>query len=115
MRERPKTLPATATMSDLRRFFSDEHVVTALIVDEHRALVGVVEREDLAGSDLPDGAPIHDVVRRGVDAVDVRAAASEVSRHRELARTGRLVVLEPDGKTLAGLVCARPDGGGFCR
>lgn len=115
MRERPKTLPANALMSDLRGFFADPHVVTALVVDEDGALAGVVEREDVAGSALSDGAPIDGVVRRDVDAIDVRAPADEVGRHPDLARSGRLVVLEPDGKTLAGLVCARPNGDGFCR
>ncbi len=114
MRGRPKTLPSKASMSDLRGFFADPHVVTALVVDEQGALVGVVERADVAGSALSDQAAIEGVVRRPLDAIDVRAPASEVWKHDDLIRSGRLVVLEPDGKTLAGLVCARPDGG-FCR
>lgn len=101
-------------MTDLRRFFADPHVVTALVVDDRGALVGVVEREDVAASALADGASIEGILRREVDAIDVGAPVSEVWAHGDLARTGRLVVLEPDGKTLAGLVCARPNGGGFC-
>lgn len=115
MRGRPKTLPVTSSIADLRRFFADPHVVTALIVEESGALAGVVERDDVAASALSDGASIDRVVRREVDSIDVRAPASEVWEHGDLARNGRLVVLEPDGKTLAGLVCAIPDGGGFCR
>lgn len=115
MRARPKTLPVTSSMADLRRFFADPHVVTALVVDERRALVGVVERAEVAASALCNDASIEAVVRREVDAIDVRAPASEVWGHGDLARSGRLVVLEPDGKTLAGLVCAIPNGGGFCR
>lgn len=115
MRGRPKTLPDTASMADLRGFFADPHVVTALVIRENGALVGVVERAAVAGSALSDEAPIDAVVQRDVDAIDVRAPAADVWKHRDLTRTGRLVVLEPDGKTLAGLVCAMPDGEGFCR
>ena len=115
MRGRPKTLDVTASMSDLRGLFLNPNVVTALIVDESAALVGVVERSKLTDADLPDEAPIEGLVQREVDAIDVRAPAAEVWSHPDLARTGRLVVLESDGKTLAGLVCARPNRGGFCR
>lgn len=115
MRGRPKTLPSTASMSDLRALFANPHVMTALIVDEAGGLVGVVERSELAASALSDTAPIDGVLRHEVDAIDVRAPASEVWEHGDLVRIGRLVVLEPDGRTLAGLVCARPDDGGFCR
>jgi CBS domain-containing protein len=115
MRGRPKTLPVTASASDVRGFFANPHVMTALIVDEQGALVGVIERGDLATTELSDGAPIEALIRREVDAIDVGAPASEVWNHGDLARTGRLVVLEPDGKTLAGLVCARPNGEGFCQ
>jgi CBS domain-containing protein len=115
MRGRPKTLPVTTSVSELRGFFTNPHVMTALIVDEQGALLGVIERDELAAGDLSEGAPIEGLIRREVDAIDVRAPASEVWKHADLTRTGRLVVLEPDGKTLAGLVCARPNGGGFCR
>jgi CBS domain-containing protein len=114
MRGRPKTLPVTTSVADLRGFFANPHVMTALIVDEQGALLGVIERDELAAADPPEGAPIEGLIRREVDAIDVRAPASEVWNHADLTRTGRLVVLEPDGKTLAGLVCARPNGGGFC-
>ena len=115
MRGRPKTLAVTASMSDLRGLFVNPNVVMALIVEQDGALVGVVERSSVTATELPDETPIEGLVQREVDAIDVRAPASEVWTHPDLARTGRLVVLEPDGKTLAGLVCARPAGGGFCQ
>lgn len=115
MRGQPKTLPVTASAAEVRSFFANPHVMTALIVDEKGVLAGVIERGELPENGPTDGTPIEGLIRREVDAVDVRAPASEVWNHVDLARTGRLVVLESDGKTLAGLVCARPNGGGFCR
>jgi predicted transcriptional regulator len=114
MRGRPKTLRVTASMSELRDLFANPNVVTALIVDDSAALVGVVERSKVLETDLPDEAPIDSLIQREVDAINVGEPASEFWKHPDLARTGRLVVLETDGKTLAGLVCARPNGGGFC-
>lgn len=115
MRERPRTLPATSSMSDLRRFFDNPHMMTALVVDESGTLVGAVERARAIASTLPDGAPIDGLVAGEVDVIDAGAPASDVWKHADLDRTRRLVVVEPDGKTLAGLVCVRPNGGGFCR
>lgn len=115
MRGRPKTLPVTASVSDVRDFFGNPHVMTALVVDDQGALVGVIERGDLDAGGISDSASIEALVRREVDAIGVEAPASDVWSHGDLTRTGRLVVLESDGKTLAGLVCARPNGGGFCQ
>ena len=63
MRGRPKTLPVTTSLADLRGFFTNPHVMTALIVDEHGALVGVVERDELEAGDVPDGTPIDRLIR----------------------------------------------------
>lgn len=118
MRARPKTLPVNASISDLRQLFINAHVTTALIIDGKRAFAGVIERSMFVNTSLPDGAPITDLIQAEVDAIDVRAPAANVWEHRDLAATGRLVVLEPDGRTLAGLVCvcATPGGGmDFCR
>ena len=46
MLTRPKTLPASASVADLRRLFANPKVRTALLVDG-AALAGVVDREDL--------------------------------------------------------------------
>lgn len=102
-------------MAELRRFFENPHVMMALIVDGRGGLVGAIERADVTGSAIPEEAPIEGLLRREVDAIDVRAPVAEVWKHADLTRTGRLVVLEPDGKTLAGLVCVRPQGAGFCQ
>lgn len=114
MRVEPKTLPATATVGDLRRTFEHENVLIALVVDDQGALEGVVERDAVAGTELDDAAPVARLLRREVDSIQAQAPASEIWEHTDLARTGRLVVLEPDGRTLAGLICLRKDGGNFC-
>jgi CBS domain-containing protein len=44
---RPAVHRPTATVAELRAFFEDDHVHVALIVD-NGALVGVIERVDLA-------------------------------------------------------------------
>lgn len=115
MRAEPKTLPSSATVGDLRSTFANPNVVMALVVDEHGALVGVVDRDALTGTTLTEEAPATSLVRREVDSIQAQAPASEVWEHADVTRTGRLVVLEPDGRTLAGLVCVRKDGSTFCQ
>jgi CBS domain-containing protein len=110
MVRRPKTLPASATAGDLRRLFSNAHVMTALLVDGD-SFVGAVDRHALP-SDLPDTAAARDVATSG-DVIAPDAPMASAVAELEARGTDRLVVLE--GSNLVGLVCLTKDRDGFCR
>jgi CBS domain-containing protein len=107
---RPKTLPSTSTVADLRRLFTNPHVATALLVDGD-AFAGAVDRDA-----VPDHAPDHsaalDLATSG-DVIGPDAAMAEAVSQLEARGTDRLVVL--DGTTLVGLMCLTKDRDGFCR
>jgi CBS domain-containing protein len=110
MVRRPKTLPASATVADLRHLFSNGHVQTALLVDGD-AFVGAVDRQSLP-SDVPDAAPARDVATSG-DVIAPDAPMAEAVARLEANETDRLVVL--DGPNLVGLMCLTKDRTGFCQ
>jgi CBS domain-containing protein len=110
MVSRPKTLPAGASVGDLRRLFGNAHVMTALLVDEN-AFVGAVDRHSVP-SDLPDASPAQDLATSG-DVIAPDASMAEAVSQLEARGTDRLVVLE--GSTLVGLVCLTKDRDAFCR
>lgn len=106
---RPKTLPASASVGDVRRLLGD-HVHAALLVDGPR-LAAVVVRDDLlaAGDDDPAldlGALVGRTVRSGTPL----AVAQE-----QLVATGqrRIAVVDADGG-LVGLLCRKRRGDGWC-
>jgi CBS domain-containing protein len=112
MVKRPKALPASATIADLRRLFENPKVRTALIVDDGRFL-GAVERDDVPAAGGDDLAPALGLAPAGVQTVgpdDALPAALD-----RLGRTAerRLVVVDADGR-LAGLLCPNEDGTSFC-
>ena len=111
MVKRPKTLPADATVGDLRRLFDNPKVRTALLVDGER-FAAAVERDDVA-ADADDAAPARSLAPATVDTVGpdepLPAALERVGRTAER----RLVVVEPDGR-LAGLLCPNEDATSFC-
>src|SRR5215218_6563391 len=92
MVRRPKTLPAQATVAELRAHFGNPCVRTALLADGGR-FAGARAH---AHTDLPTVGP---------DATMEDAMAL-------LDRRGdnRLLVLEPDGETIAGLLCLDKPG-----
>jgi CBS domain-containing protein len=110
---RPKTLPPDALVGDVRGVFEKRNVRTVLLVegDEFR---GAIERDSLpttAGDDEPalrfaevepltttPGTPMRDVL----PLLDGREEP-------------RLIVLDEDGVTLRGLLCADSGGTGFCQ
>jgi CBS domain-containing protein len=110
MVSRPKTLPATATVADLRRLFSNGHVQTALLVDGE-AFAGAVDRHSVP-SDVPDSSLARELATSG-DVIGPDAPMDEAVAALEARGTDRLVVL--DGSTLLGLVCLTKDRDGFCR
>jgi CBS domain-containing protein len=109
----PKTTPADSTVADLRAVFANPHVVTALLVDGPD-FAGVVHRDALP-SDAPDDQPARALARRDVATIDpdapLTAALTELDDRAEV----RLVVLDPDGHTLRGLLCLTRDRNGFCQ
>jgi CBS domain-containing protein len=110
MVRRPKTLPAGATVGDLRRLFDNAHVMTALLVDGD-AFVGAVDRHSLR-ADLADTSPARDLATSG-DVIGPDAPMAAAVAQLEALGTDRLVVL--DGSNLVGLMCLTKDRAAFCR
>jgi CBS domain-containing protein len=110
MVRRPKTLPASATVGDLRALFTNPHVATALLVDGD-AFAGAVDRDSMS-PDAPDASPATDVAT-DADVIAPDAPMSEAVARLEARATDRLVVLE--GQNLVGLVCLTKDRDGFCQ
>lgn len=106
---RPKTLPATASVGDVRRLLGD-HVHAALLVDGPR-LAGVVVRDDLegAGDDEPAlalGALAGRTVRSGTPLAAAQAALQASGQRR-------VAVVDAEG-ALVGLLCRKRKGDGWC-
>jgi CBS domain-containing protein len=113
MVSRPKTLSVDATVADVRRLFEDHPGVrTALLVEGSR-FAGALEREDIP-DDAALGEPALQLVRDEVATVGPELQAGEAATVMESLGTRRLVVLDPDGYTLLGLVCVTSDGDAFC-
>jgi predicted transcriptional regulator len=110
MVRRPKTLPADATVGDLRLQFENPRVQTALLADEGR-FAGAI-----APSELPETADAAEPAR-AYARVDVPTLTPDATMAEALALLDergdfRLVVVE-DG-TLAGLLCLDRRGTTFC-
>jgi CBS domain-containing protein len=108
----PKTTPGDAVVGDLRALFVNPHVLTAVLVDGPR-FVGVVHRDTLPDGD--DQRPARDLAVR--DAPSIRPDAPLTEALARLDRLGerRLVVLDPQGDHLCGLICLTADRNGFCQ
>ncbi|HJU37369.1 MAG TPA: CBS domain-containing protein [Gaiellaceae bacterium] len=108
---RPTVHGPSVTVGQLRDFFSDSHVHAAVLVDAG-ALIGVVERADLAG-DLDDDAPASSFAV--LDGRTVRREAGADATLEAMKRTDRrrLAVVDEDGQLL-GLLCLKGSGLGFC-
>jgi hypothetical protein len=101
--------PST-TIGELRRFFADDHVHMALLVEGSR-LVTAVERQDLDGraDDVP-GRDVGSLAGRTVAAGALLSVALESMRH-----TGRRrLAVTAEGGRLLGLLCRKANGRGFC-
>jgi CBS domain-containing protein len=109
---RPKTLPSTARVSDVRALFQNVHVRSAILVDGAE-FAGMIDREALPG-EAPGDSPALPYATR--DLVTVRPAdPMHVALERlDAAGALRLVVLDADGSTLRGLLCLNGEASGFC-
>jgi len=107
----PKTLPPTATVGEVRRFFEDDHVHAALVVDDGR-LLAVVERADLVESIPPERSAAGTGRLEGRTVAPDAALAPVWDRMRDEGRR-RLAVVDERGRCL-GLLCLKRSGRGFC-
>jgi CBS domain-containing protein len=110
MLRRPKTLPAEATVADLRSMFENPGVRTALLVDGE-SFRGALDRDDLPGN-APDEAPALDYARADAETIAPDASIAEAQKRLARVRERRLVVVE--GETLRGLLCADERFQSFC-
>ena len=112
MLKRPKTLPATATVGDVRAFFDNPHMKTVLLVDGQE-FVAAIESDDLpAGVDAE--IPARTIARPETETVAPDDPLADAIVRLDEIRGNRLVVLDRDGRTLRGLLCLTRDRAGFC-
>ncbi len=109
----PKTLPADSSVADLRRFFANPHHMTALLVDG-ALFAGAVDRVAIDAG-VPDDLPARELADPAVDTIGPDAPVSAAVSRLDERSSHRLVVLDPDGRTLRGLVCLTRDRDGFCQ
>ena len=109
---RPKTLPADALVGDVRRLFERPGVRTVLLADGER-FCGVIERDGLP-ADAPDDAPARDHIEADPLTVTPDRPITDAVKLLEARDEPRLVVLDEDGATLRGLLCAKPGTTAFC-
>ena len=113
MVSRPKTMPATATLADVRRTFANPRVISALLVDG-TLFAGLINRSDVP-PDAPDTARARDFARTEVPTINPEARVAEAVAVLDVNGDRRLVVLDDDGETLAGLICLDESRDTFCQ
>ncbi|MGH3127005.1 MAG: CBS domain-containing protein [Gaiellaceae bacterium] len=109
----PKTLPASALVGDVRGVFEKKNVRTVLLA-EGDVFRGAIERDG-----LPTTAGDDERALRFAEAEPLTTTPDTPMRDVLALLDGReeprLVVLDHDGSTLRGLLCADSAGTGFCR
>jgi CBS domain-containing protein len=108
----PKTLAASALVGDVRSVFEKKNVRTVLLAEDG-VFRGAIERDG-----LPATATDEDPALRFADAEPLSTTPGTPMRDALALLDGRgeprLVVLDEDGVTLRGLLCADTAGTGFC-
>jgi CBS domain-containing protein len=112
MLARPKTLSGDAQVREVRVAFERPAVRTVLLADGDR-FVGAVEREAVP-ADAPDDAPARDYVDPDPLTVTPAMPMTEAMTLLEGRSEPRLIVVDEDGVTLRGLLCANGSVTGFC-
>ncbi len=112
MIQRPKTLPSDALVGDVRRAFEEASVRTVLLAEDEQ-FAGAIEREGLP-ADAPEDAPARGYVDPKPSTVTPRMPISDAIELLEHRGEPRLIVLDEDGVTLRGLLCANGSATGFC-
>ncbi len=108
----PVRHPLSATVGEIRDFFSDDHVHAALIVSPAGYLEAVVERDDIAGCRVL-AAVVAPLGRLACRTVPAGASLAEVTRMMTAAGRRRAAVTSADGRLL-GLLCLKAGRAGFC-
>lgn len=107
----PKTLPAHATVGEVRAQLADDHVHLALLT-EGDVLVGTLLRSDLPASVRDEQAALPRA-RLRERVVPPERSAVEVYEYLRRSEVRRVAVVAPDG-VLVGLVCLNRRLTGFC-
>jgi len=110
MLRQPKTLPADATVREVRAVLDNPHVQLVLLADGVSFAAAITE--------LPDDAD-PDAAARHYASSDVEALSPETPGEEAFARADaspfRRVVVVDDGGLLLGLLCLNASRTGFCR
>ena len=112
MIQAPKTVPADATVADIRRVFEKPTVRTVLLADDSR-FAGLIERDRLP-ADAPGEAPAISYVDPAPTTATPQTPMRDAIELFEARDEPRLVVLDEDGITLRGLLCGNTTAAGFC-
>ena len=112
MLSRPKTLPAAATVGDVREFFRNPHVMTALLVDDGD-FRGAIDRGAVPAGATDDARAL-DYAALDTPTISPEAGVEDALEALRGLESRRLVVLDTDGARLLGLVCLNTTGTRFC-
>lgn len=113
MLKSPKTLSADTSVAAAREFFANPKMITALLVDG-AAFAGALDRDDLP-ADAADTAPARPHAHRDVATISPDRCMQDALAVLDEHHTNRLVVIDDDGATLAGLLCLDLQRAGFCQ
>lgn len=108
----PKSLPVDATAGDVRRKLENPSLRNVVLL-EGTAFAGLVDRGGVP-ADVPDSAPAREFAASDVPAMTPDVPVPDVLAAMDAGQLSRLVVLDADGRTFAGLVCLDHTGEGFC-
>jgi CBS domain-containing protein len=109
---RPKTFRADVEVGEVRRAFAHSSQRVVLLVDGP-TFAGAIDREAL-DPEAPDTAPAVAFARRDVATVTPATPLADAVELLDRNREPRLVVLDPDGHTLRGLLCFNQSSSSFC-
>jgi len=112
MVRRPKSLPLDATVGDVRRKLENPSLRNVVLLDGN-AFAGLVDRGEVPAN-APDSAPAREFTASDVPTTTPDVPVPDVLAAMDAGQLSRLVVLDADGRTFAGLVCLDHTGEGFC-
>jgi CBS domain-containing protein len=108
----PKTLAPSAVVGDVRKIFERQTVRTVLLAEDG-VFRGAIERDSLPTGASDDEPALHFAETDPLSTTP-RTPMSDVLALLDGREEPRLVVLDEDGVTLRGLLCADSSGAGFC-
>ena len=106
----PKTLPASASVGEVRGLLENSSVQMVLLVDGERFAGAVTELPVDAAAD----GPAREFVNPTAETIALDAPAAAAWERLLDNPHRRIVVLADDGRTLAGLVCLNARRTNFC-